>query len=70
MAATARPDGYTVAPMMITMFRYPHMMQVTFDPLRDFTYILNVSGYLFGVVVRKDAPWNDIQSQSLAAPAS
>jgi len=57
MAATAKPDGYTVAPMLITMFRYPHLMKVSFDPLKDFTYILNVSGYTFGVVVRKDAPW-------------
>ena len=70
MAATARPDGYTVAPMLITMFRYPHMMQVTFDPLRDFTYILNVSGYLFGVVVRKDAPWKTFDEFVVYAKAN
>src|SRR4030065_2620878 len=57
MAATAKPDGYTVAPILITMFRYPHIMKVTFDPLKDFTYILNVYGYTFGVVVKGDAPW-------------
>jgi tripartite-type tricarboxylate transporter receptor subunit TctC len=57
MAASAKPDGYTIAPILITMFRYPHMMKVTFDPLNDFTYILNVSGYTFGVVVKGDAPW-------------
>lgn len=57
MAATAKPDGYTIAPMLVTIFRYPHMMKVTFDPLKDFTYILNVSGYTFGVVVKGNAPW-------------
>jgi tripartite-type tricarboxylate transporter receptor subunit TctC len=57
MAATAKPDGYTIAPMLITMYRYPHMMKVTFDPLKDFTYILNVSGYTFGVVVQAKTPW-------------
>jgi tripartite-type tricarboxylate transporter receptor subunit TctC len=57
MAATAKPDGYTVSPMLITVFRYPHIMKVSFDPLKDFTYILNVSGYTFGLVVQKDAPW-------------
>ncbi len=57
MAASAKPDGYTIASMLVTMFRYPHMMKVSFDPLKDFTYILNVSGYCFGVVVKADAPW-------------
>ncbi len=71
MAATAKPDGYTIAPMLITMFRYPHMMKVSFDPLKDFTYILNVSAYTFGVVVRKDAPWktfNELVAYAKANP--
>ena len=57
MAATAKPDGYTVAQIQAGIFRVPHMMKVSFDPLKDFTYILNVSGYLFGIVVKADAPW-------------
>ena len=57
MAATAKPDGYTVAQIPISVFRTPYMMKVNWDPLKDFTYIINVSGYTFGVVVKKDAPW-------------
>jgi tripartite-type tricarboxylate transporter receptor subunit TctC len=57
MAATSKPDGYTLSQIPITVFRYPHMMKVTWDPLKDFTYIVHQTGYTFGVVVKKDAPW-------------
>lgn len=58
----ARPDGYTVAQMPISVFRLPHMMdRPNFDPMKDFTYILHVTGYLFGVVVRADRPWRTWQ---------
>ena len=57
MAQTARPDGYTLSQMPLGMFRVPHMQKVAFDPIRDFSYIINLTGYTFGVVVRADAPW-------------
>ena len=57
MAATAKPDGYTIAQIPITIFRFPFMAKTTFDPSVDFTYIIGISGYTFGVVVRADAPW-------------
>jgi len=61
MAASARPDGYTVAQIPITVFRYPFMHKTTFDPAKDFTYVIGLTGYTFGVVVRKDAPWKTFQ---------
>jgi tripartite-type tricarboxylate transporter receptor subunit TctC len=57
IAATAKPDGYTLAQIPITIFRFPFMTKTTFDPAKDFTYIVGVSGYTFGVVVKNDAPW-------------
>ena len=57
MAANARPDGYTVAQFPITVFRIPFIQKTTFDPTKDFTYIIHVTGYTFGVVVKADAPW-------------
>jgi len=57
MAATARPDGYTVAQLPITVFRLPFIQKTTFDPTKDFTYIIHITGYTFGVVVKADAPW-------------
>jgi len=32
MAATAKPDGYTIAQIPITVFRFPFMTKTTFDP--------------------------------------
>ena len=57
MAATAKPDGYTIAQIPITIFRFPFMTKTTFDPAKDFSYIIGLSGYAFGVVVKDDAPW-------------
>jgi tripartite-type tricarboxylate transporter receptor subunit TctC len=57
LANEARPDGYTIAQMPQTVFRYPFTSKVSFDPLKDFTYIIGLTGYSFGVVVRADAPW-------------
>lgn len=57
MAQTAKPDGYTLIQFPISMLRYPHMQKLAVDPIRDFTYVINLTGYTFGVVVRADAPW-------------
>jgi tripartite-type tricarboxylate transporter receptor subunit TctC len=57
MAASGRPDGYTVAQLPITVFRIPFIQKTSFDPTKDFTYIIHVTGYTFGVVVKADAPW-------------
>jgi tripartite-type tricarboxylate transporter receptor subunit TctC len=53
----ARPDGYTITQVPISAFRLPHVEKTPYDPIADLTYILGVSGYTFGVVVRADAPW-------------
>lgn len=71
MAATAKPDGYTISQIPITVFRYPYMMKVTWDPLKDFTYIIHLTGYTFGVVVKTDAPWktwNEFIAYAKASP--
>jgi tripartite-type tricarboxylate transporter receptor subunit TctC len=56
MAQTARPDGYTLSQMPMGAFRVPYMQKVAWDPIRDFTYIIGITGYTFGVVVRSDSP--------------
>lgn len=62
MAAEQRGDGYLVGQMPITAFRMPMMTsQPRWDPLKDFTYIIHVTGYLFGVVVKADSPWRTWQ---------
>ena len=61
MAKTAKPDGYTISQLAITAFRVPHMQKVDWDPLADFSYIIGVSGYTFGVVVKADSPFKSFQ---------
>jgi tripartite-type tricarboxylate transporter receptor subunit TctC len=62
LASGTRPDGYTLSQMPISVFRYPQMVErPPFDPMKDFSWILQLTGYLFGVVVRADAPWQTFQ---------
>src|SRR5919201_2025532 len=70
MAANAKPDGYTVAQIPITVFRYPFMRKTSFDPAKNFTYLIGLTGYTFGVVVRKDAPWKTFQDLLADAKAN
>ena len=57
----AKPDGYVISQMPVTVFRIPHMQKTSFDPLTDFTWVIHVSGYTFGVAVRADSPWKTWQ---------
>jgi tripartite-type tricarboxylate transporter receptor subunit TctC len=71
MAKTAKPDGYTISQLTITAFRVPHMQKVDWDPLADFTYILGLAGYTFGIVVKADSPFqtfNDLVAYAKANP--
>src|SRR5688572_19624432 len=71
MAKTARPDGYTISQLAISAFRMPHMQKVDWDPINDFTYIIGLAGYTFGVVVRADSPFktfNDLLTYARANP--
>jgi len=47
----AEPDGYTIAQMPQPVFRAPHVQKVLWDPIRDVTPIIQVSGVTFGVLV-------------------
>jgi len=57
MALTAKPDGYTIAQFPLGMLRIPHMQKTQWDPLKDFSFIIGVSGYTFGFTVRADSPY-------------
>lgn len=66
----AKPDGYTLALLPISVFRVPHMQKAAYDPLKDLTYIINVAGYNLGMVVRADAPWKTLQEFAVYAKAN
>ena len=61
-AKNAKPDGYVVSQMPLGVFRVPHMQKSPqFDPIKDFTYIINLTGYTFGLAVPANAPWKTIK---------
>jgi len=70
MAKTARPDGYTISQLTISAFRMPYMQKVDWDPLEDFTYIVGLAGYTFGIVVRADSPFRTFQDLIAYAKAN
>ena len=71
MAANAKPDGYTIAQMPITVMRLPLMQKTTWDAAKDFTYIAHLTGYTFGITTKADNPfksWADLVAFAKANP--
>jgi len=60
MARSAKPDGYTLSFTPASLFRLPHLQQVNFDPLQDFTYIIGLTSYTYGLVVPMDSKWKTV----------
>ena len=67
MALSAKPDGYTIAQFPMGMLRIPHMQKTQWNPLTDFSYIIGVTGYTFGFVVRTDSPYKTFNDYIEAA---
>jgi tripartite-type tricarboxylate transporter receptor subunit TctC len=57
----AAPDGYTLAQLPQPVFRAPWVQRVTWDPIRDTTPILQISGVTFGVVVAASSPFRQLE---------
>jgi tripartite-type tricarboxylate transporter receptor subunit TctC len=70
MAKTAQPDGYTISQLTISAFRAPHMQKVDWNPVTDFTYIIGLAGYTFGIVVKADSPFKTFQDLMTYAKAN
>ena len=64
-----KPDGYTLSQIPISVFRFPHMQKTQFDPTKDFTYVIGLSGYTFGIVVRPELPYMTFQEFIAAGKA-
>jgi tripartite-type tricarboxylate transporter receptor subunit TctC len=68
---TSPADGYTLAQIPLGVFRLPYTTKITWDPVKDINYVLNVTGYAFGIVVPTDSPiknWNDFVAYAKANP--
>lgn len=67
MALTAKPDGYTISLFPLGMLRMPYMHKTDWDPIKDFTFIVGLSGYTFGFTVRSDSPYQTFDEYIEAA---
>ncbi len=64
----AKPDGYTLAHHHLSILRHPFLTkQPTWDPINDFTYVMQVSGFTFGTAVRSDSPYKTFRDLIEAA---
>ncbi|MCZ8107593.1 MAG: tripartite tricarboxylate transporter substrate binding protein [Burkholderiaceae bacterium] len=59
--ASAKPDGYTVAMTPVTGLRVSQMESTAWNPLKDVSYVIGLTGYVFAVVVKADAPWKTMK---------
>jgi tripartite-type tricarboxylate transporter receptor subunit TctC len=67
----SRPDGHTLAQVPLGVFRMPYTQKMSWDPLKDLSYIIGVTGYAFGLVVPTDSPiktWADFVAFAKANP--
>jgi tripartite-type tricarboxylate transporter receptor subunit TctC len=57
----ARPDGYTLAQIHTGVHRAALATErPTYDSLTDFTYIIQLSGSVHGIVVHAESPWRTL----------
>ncbi|MEO5658554.1 MAG: tripartite tricarboxylate transporter substrate binding protein [Polaromonas sp.] len=68
---TSAADGYTLAQIPLGVFRLPYTTKISWDPVKDIAYVLNLTGYAFGLVVPADSPlknWADFVAWAKANP--
>lgn len=64
LIAKEKPDGYVLGAVTDTVITgAPHYMDLDYDPLRDFSFVILVAGWKTGFMVRADSPfkkWEDL----------
>jgi tripartite-type tricarboxylate transporter receptor subunit TctC len=68
--ASARPDGYTIGQVPISVTRFAQLGSVPLDPLKDLTYLARTSGQTFGIAVRAESPYKTLADLVAAAKAA
>ena len=70
--ASARPDGYTIGQIPISVTRFSQLGSVKLDPMTELSTIARVSGQTFGTAVAPGAPWKtlkDLVADAKSRPA-
>jgi len=66
----AKPDGYLLTQLPLGIYRLPHMQKTSFDPVKDITHIICLTGYTFGLAARPDAPYKTLKEMVAYAKAN
>lgn len=59
--ASAKPDGYTIGQIPISVTRFSQLGTVQIDPLKDLTYLARTSGQVFGIAVPANSRFKSLQ---------
>jgi tripartite-type tricarboxylate transporter receptor subunit TctC len=61
LATMPEADGYTIAVMHNSVIRQPLIAKTTtWDPLKDFTYVIGLASLSTGIAVANEAPWKSM----------
>jgi tripartite-type tricarboxylate transporter receptor subunit TctC len=60
LATMTESDGYTLAVMHNSVIRQPLVANVTWDPLKDFSYLIGLAGLSTGISVAADSRWQTL----------
>jgi len=66
----AKPDGYTLTQLPLGIYRLPHMQKMPFDPVKDLTHIVCLTGYTFGLAATMEAPFKTLKEMVAYAKAN
>jgi tripartite-type tricarboxylate transporter receptor subunit TctC len=58
--ASARPDGYTIGQIPISVTRFSQLGMLQADPRKDYSYIARSSGQTFGIAVPGNSPYKTL----------
>jgi tripartite-type tricarboxylate transporter receptor subunit TctC len=67
---TAKPDGYLLTQLPLGIYRLPHMQKMAFDPVKDLTHIVCLTGYTFGIAATMEAPFKTLKEMVAWAKAN
>jgi tripartite-type tricarboxylate transporter receptor subunit TctC len=68
--AAAKPDGYTIGQIPISVTRFSQLGSLQADPRKDFTYLARTSGQTFGIAVLPDSKFKTLKDMVAFAKAN
>lgn len=67
---SAAPDGYTLGIASAGVYRLPYTNDIKWDPAKDLSYVIGLTGYAFGIVVPASSPIKTLKDYVAQARAN